>query len=775
MVRVGYEDEAQVRGLASWMDHFAVYRDKGVVLMQVEAAELERLLAAGYRVEVDAARTAVIERARAAREVAGEGVAGIPGFPCYRTVEETFATAEALAADHPELAAWLDVGDSWEKTALPGEGYDVRVLVLTNTAVAGPKPALLVNSALHSREYTTAELNTRFAEYLVAGYGSDPDLTWLLDHHQVHLLLVHNPDGRKRAEQGLSWRKNADDDYCTGTNSRGADLNRNFDFQWGCCGGSSPFECDPTYRGPAAGSEPETEAIQAYARALFPDQRPDDLVTPAPDDSTGVVLDLHSFGEDVLWSWGFNDDDPPNAAQLWTLGRKYAFFAGYFPFQGSFGTVDGSTKDFAYGELGVPGYTIELGTAFFEGCGYFESVVLPDNLESLLYAAKVARTPYLTPAGPDVVSPSIPAVAFPQGTPAPLTGVADDTRYSDANGIEPVQPVAAAEYYVDLAPWQGGAVGLPMSAADGVFDEAVEAVEASVDTTVLAAGRRQLFVRARDADGNWGAVSGAFLWVLDPATAATVEGFVRDRDSGAPLEAEVTVGPFAAATDPGTGFYSLTLPGGTYEGAATSAGHAAVTVGGVVAGDSQTVSLDFDLPPLVAVLADDVEGGNAGWTAEPPWAITDETAFSPTHSWTDSPGGDYAANTDAALVSPPLDFGGLVGVGLSFRHLYDLERGFDFARVEVSADGGATWTEAALFSDAGQTAEWALAEIPLTQLDGVADARVRFRLESDGSVQADGWHLDDLLLAGHLPGPPALIFADGFESGDLSSWAAAVP
>ena len=144
-------------------------------------------------------------------------------------------------ADYPLLATWNDVGDSWEKVTPGGNpGYDLMVLKLTNSTIPGPKPKLFAMSSIHAREYTTAELNTRFAEHLVGNYGDDPDITWLLDYHEIHLMLQSNPDGRKHAETGISWRKNTNENYCSPTSpNRGADLNRNFEFQWGCCGGSS--------------------------------------------------------------------------------------------------------------------------------------------------------------------------------------------------------------------------------------------------------------------------------------------------------------------------------------------------------------------------------------------------------------------------------------------------------------------------------------------------------------------------------------------------------
>ncbi|MDX1556136.1 MAG: M14 family zinc carboxypeptidase, partial [Xanthomonadales bacterium] len=127
------------------------------------------------------------------------GTGTIPARPCYRTVEQTYADLQALADAHPQLAQWIDFGDSWEKTQAAG-GYDLQALVVTNSAIPGPKPVFVVMAASHARELATAESATRFAEMLFDGYGSDPDITWMLDFQEVHVIAVHNPDGRKMAE-----------------------------------------------------------------------------------------------------------------------------------------------------------------------------------------------------------------------------------------------------------------------------------------------------------------------------------------------------------------------------------------------------------------------------------------------------------------------------------------------------------------------------------------------------------------------------------------------
>lgn len=444
----------------------------------------------------------------------------IPGYPCYRTVEETFAAAQLIAANYPQLATWTDHGDSWEKNYGLG-GYDLKVLKLSNSGISGTKPRIFLTGAVHAREYATAELVTRLAEYLVENYGIDPDATWMIDHHEIHIMLIANPDGRKKAETGLSWRKNTNQDYCSPTsNYRGADLNRNFAFKWACCGGSSDYECDSTYHGAYAASEPETQAIQNYILTQFPDQRGPNDTDPAPADTTGIYLDIHSHGRLILWPWGWTPDPAPNATGLQTFGRKMAYFNGHTPKQGyGLYPTDGTTKAFGYGELGIPAYTIEVGTAFFEDCTYFENNLVPDNVPALLYAVKVARTPYMTPAGPDAVNAALDSGSTPPGIPAGavavLSALADDTRYNNSNGTEPSQNIAAAEYYVDVPPWITDPVPIPiaMTPSDGIFNSTVEAVEAAVDTTGWVEGKHIIFVRCQDTDDNWGAFSSVFLYI----------------------------------------------------------------------------------------------------------------------------------------------------------------------------------------------------------------------------------------------------------------------
>jgi carboxypeptidase T len=452
----------------------------------------------------------------------------IPGYPCYETVEETFAQAQALATTTPNLAQWLDVGDSWEKTSGLG-GYDIKVLKLTNKTILGNKPKLFVNSAIHAREYATAALNLAFARWLIQGYGVNADATWILDHHEVHLMLQTNPDGRKKAEAGLAWRKNTNEWYCGSKSSyhlinspnRGADLNRNFSYTFNSTNGqgSSSDQCSETFRGPWPSSEPETQALEGYVRNLWPDQRGPNLSDGAPRTTSGIHIDLHSYGKLVMWPWGMTATPAANALDLQTLGRKLAYFNGYRP-QQSIGLypTDGTTSSISYGELGVAAYTIEVGTSFFESCSNYNNTLKPNNLSALIYAAKVARTPYITPYGPDItyvtLSGTASTIGVKAGTSLTLDTSATLTRFNNTNGIQAVSFVAGGEYYIDVPPWVTGAIAKPLMANDRIFNSATESMYNYLNTTGLKPGKHTVFVRAKDRDGNWGSISAVFLLVI---------------------------------------------------------------------------------------------------------------------------------------------------------------------------------------------------------------------------------------------------------------------
>lgn len=446
------------------------------------------------------------------------GTGTIPDRPCYRTVEQTYADLQALVTANPQLAQWVDFGDSWEKTQALG-GYDLQALVLSNQLIPGPKPVFMAIAASHARELSTAEAVTRFAEMLFDGYGADPNITWMLDYFEIHIVAHHNPDGRKMAEAECSggcfpgWRKNTNQNYCgPGSSDRGADLNRNSGSSfWG-----GPFsggnECGETYRGPAASSEPETIDLEAYADATFPDFRsvpPDDYSTPADGEADGVFISIHAAGDIAFYPWEGTDDLPPNLTGLRSLAQKIGFTSTFAACQNCFlGPASGTNVDYVYETLGIPSFTFEIGSSFGESCQSFEDSVLPRTLDGLMTAIRHTRRSYESPLGPDTLNLSF--TPTPEG--GTLIATADDTRRAVNGGGEPSEPsqvISQVRFTIDEPPWMT-AQSFPMSPVDGLFDETSEEASADLSNDQIN-GARLVFVYAADADGNTGPPSAIWL------------------------------------------------------------------------------------------------------------------------------------------------------------------------------------------------------------------------------------------------------------------------
>jgi hypothetical protein len=513
-VRVYYADRATLDVLVSEFDVWEVHPD--YVVAGVDERALAALRAIGLRVEVDPVLTATL------------GPVPDPFYNGYKTVEEIEAFLGQQALTYPNLAQLVDYGDSWCKLHPPcnylsypaWNGFDLWALRITNIATPGPKPVFFLIANVHAREIATPEVAMRFISWLLDGYGVNPDATWMVDRLTIYVIAEANPDGHHIVETGnmnpVSWRKNADDDDGCST-SFGTDLNRNHNFQWGTFG-SSTNPCSETYRGPSAGSEPETAALQNYMASIFPDQRPDDLTTPAPITSTGIMLSLHSYANELDPPWSWNWSPSPNHAQIMTLERKLASTSGgvYVACEPGLGgcatayVASGVTEDWTYGRLGVMGFTVEVGnTGFFPSYASLDSTLWPTTRPMLIYAARTAQRPYQWAYGPDALNLATTPASVAPGQPVTLTATINDTQ----NGN---QPIAAAEYLLSKVGDPTVTIGLPgsgapMQPADGSFNSPTEGAIAVVNTTSLTQGRYYLLVRGRDSGDNWGPLFGVFF------------------------------------------------------------------------------------------------------------------------------------------------------------------------------------------------------------------------------------------------------------------------
>ena len=530
---VTFRSPEQARAAAIGLHHLLLAGDwkSGQLILQLDETEQKKLLpfatSMAPATEWQQQQLQAWQQQQAAQHSLDVTAQGIPGYSCYETVEETFAAAQQLVTSYPQYATFQSIGSAWAKSK-GRDGFDVFVLKITKNNGKTDKPKLLINSAIHAREYTTAATALQFARELLNSTGKDADVDWMLEQNEVHLVLHTNPEGRKIAETGVSWRKNINDQQCA-SSTYGVDLNRNFSFGWNNVpndGGSSSNSCNITYRGLTAGSEPEVKALEAYARTLFADKRGPARSDAAPADTSGIHIDLHSYSELVLWPWGEDDSVAPNGTALQTLGRKFAFFNDYTPTQsvGLYPT-DGTSDGISYGELGVAAFTFEMGTAFFQSCSVFQENILPRNLPALRYALRVVKAPYLLPAGPDVTGLPSTALTVAKNRQITVNFNVSDQRFNQLNGVEQTHNISQVELYIDQLPTDVGATPQLLTAKDGQFDSANEAIALTLAGADLSLGRHTLYLQAKDANNQTGPLYAKYVEVVAPV--ARTLGFTK--------------------------------------------------------------------------------------------------------------------------------------------------------------------------------------------------------------------------------------------------------
>jgi carboxypeptidase T len=190
-----------------------------------------------------------------------------------------------------------------------------------------------------------------------AGYGSDPTVTGFVDGREIWVVPSQNPDGAEFDIAGgeyQGWRKNRQPNS---DGTVGTDINRNFSYKWGCCGGSSGSTSAEDYRGASAASAPEVRAVQAFV---------DSRVVGGVQQIKGHI-DFHTFSELVLWPFGHTYDTVTEGMtqeeydRFRSVGQEMAASNGYAPDQSSgLYVTDGDINDWMWGQHKVLSYCFEM-------------------------------------------------------------------------------------------------------------------------------------------------------------------------------------------------------------------------------------------------------------------------------------------------------------------------------------------------------------------------------------------------------------------------------
>ncbi|HVR96752.1 MAG TPA: M14 family zinc carboxypeptidase [Thermoanaerobaculia bacterium] len=339
----------------------------------------------------------------------------------YHDYAEMVAELQQAAFDHPAIFSLFSMGLSNQgRTVWAGKISD-------NVGTDEDEPEVLFTHHQHAREHLTVEMALYTLKMLTDEYGTNPQITSLVDGREIWVVFDMNPDGGEydiATGSYVSWRKNRQPN--AGTSAIGTDLNRNWGYKWGCCGGSSGTASSSTYRGPAGFSAPETAVVRDFV---------DSRVVGGTQQITAYI-DFHAHAELVLWPYGYTFTDVPadmtqdDHDAFVAMGQAMAATNGYTPQQASdLYITDGTSMDWLYGIHRIFAFAFEMyPVTSAQGGFYPPDEVIPAqtarNRAAVLYLLEQAACPYA------VIGKQAQYCAAPPGAPGGLSATPGNGQIS---------------------------------------------------------------------------------------------------------------------------------------------------------------------------------------------------------------------------------------------------------------------------------------------------------------------------------------------------------
>ncbi|MEQ1875398.1 MAG: M14 family zinc carboxypeptidase [Bdellovibrionia bacterium] len=280
-----------------------------------------------------------------------EGFAGLD--PRYLNPEKVETKLKAINKAFPQLTRLEKIGTSLQ-------GRAIWALLISSTPQANDprallKPAIIFDGLHHAREVMTPEVVMDVADTLLSNLATSPRAAQVVATWNIWVVPMVNVDGSNIVHtKDRMWRKNA---RANNGGVHGVDINRNYQYRWNGCDGSSGTTGAQDYRGTAPASEPETQALIGLVNRVRPT----------------ASLSYHSYSELVLYSYGCNNTYTGEKAMVEKIGKELAALLPSDSGKGTYepGTpwellydVDGDSMDHIYASTGALSYTFEINQSF---------------------------------------------------------------------------------------------------------------------------------------------------------------------------------------------------------------------------------------------------------------------------------------------------------------------------------------------------------------------------------------------------------------------------
>ena len=371
----------------------------------------------------------------------------------YHHYPDMTTELQDLASQNGEAMSLDSIGASVRGRSL----WCVRI---EDASVEGPKLDLYYDGGHHGNEYLGTELGMLLVHHLLES-PDDALVQEVLSRSVVWVTPMINPDGNTRDQRD---------------NVNGVDLNRNYPFSF-TPGGS---------HGDSPASEPETRANVDFM--------------------TGAGLDLYITGHTgtraLLYPWGDRLEDCPDAP-MYERFRGIAEAAGltYGPSGSTLYIAEGSSDDFAYGALGMPGFTFEVDGQQTNQITRREDIAvrLADELE--LTMQLLAAAPLMS-ANVTVTGVELPSDAR-AGEATEVRVALDNPTYTPANNTSLVVYVGRGRELADSA---GAVVDVPEEGCATVSVRLTIPEGGQYEVTVVVNYRPLLWENASIAISSYGPV-----------------------------------------------------------------------------------------------------------------------------------------------------------------------------------------------------------------------------------------------------------------------------
>jgi len=323
----------------------------------------------------------------------------------FYTWEEMQDILDAMHAAFPDLIS------AKESIGLTTEGRPIHMVRMSNAPdVDQDKPEVFYNALHHAREPASLSQIIFYMWHLLENYGSNDEVTYLLNNMELYIVPCVNPDGyvfnaTTAPEGGGMWRKNRRDN---GGGTFGVDLNRNYGQGWGFNNsGSSPNPNSEVYRGQSAFSEPETQVMRDFCNSR----------------EFRLTLNYHTFGNLLIYPWGYQPSFfTPDSAVFVNYGALLTRDNGY-----TYGTADqtvnytvnGGSDDWMYGEqsskpkiFAMTPEAGEAGDGFWPPVSRITDICMVNISQNLNMAHLAGKFALATDRTPSILGNSTGHIAF---------------------------------------------------------------------------------------------------------------------------------------------------------------------------------------------------------------------------------------------------------------------------------------------------------------------------------------------------------------------------